>query len=74
MNNNDKNSGSVNPVMLAAKQAFKEAQNELPAIKFNPQDEVKFIAGFVKGINYLAAMQAEPTAKINEILKKWGNG
>ncbi len=74
MNDNDKNSGSVNPVMLAAKQAFKEAQNELPRLNWKPEDEGKFMAAFVKGINYMVAMQAKPTAEINEILKKWGNG
>lgn len=71
---NDKNSGSVNPVMLAAKQAFKEAQIELPGLNWKPEDEGKFMAAFSRGITYLATMQAEPTAKINEILKKWENG
>lgn len=73
MNMNDKNSGSVNPVMLAAKQAFREAQIELPRLNWKPEDEGKFMAGFVKGINYLVAMQGKPISEINEILKKWGN-
>jgi hypothetical protein len=71
---NDKNSGSVNPVMLAAKQAFKEAQIELPGLNWKPEDEGKFMAGFARGITYLTAMQEKPTAEINEILKKWVNG
>lgn len=71
---NDTNSGSVNPVMIAAKFAFKKAQDELPRLNWKPEDEAKFMAGFSEGIRYLLAMQAKPTQEINEIMKKWSNG
>lgn len=68
----DPNSGSVNPVLIAAKQSFLKVQKELPALNWKPEDEAKFMAAFSEGVQYLAYLQAKPTQEINAILKKWG--
>lgn len=70
----DTNSGSVNPVLIAAKYAFSKAQRELPGLNWKPEDEAKFMAAFSEGVQYLAYLQAKPTQEINAILKKWSNG